>query len=154
MYLQRKSPEWKIVGEFFKKKIELAQNGAPSLWRDKELPAIKRLISDWQEAWQEKDLQRYIASYSDDFFSEGLDRDGWKRYKSELNKRYGQIRVTVSNLKINQLSSTRATVYFDQVYSSDRYHDRGKKTIQLIKRDGRWKIKREMWLPTGWGKTR
>jgi len=154
LYLQRKSPEWKIVGEFFNKKIELTQKGAPSLWRDKELPAIKRLISDWQQAWQEKDLQRYMASYSDDFFSEGLDREGWKRYKSELNKRYGQIRVTVSNLKINQLSSTGATAYFDQVYSSDRYYDRGKKTIQLIKRDGRWKIKREMWIPTGRGKTR
>ena len=99
------------------------------------------------KAWQGKDLQRYMASYSEEFFSLGLDKKGWKRHKSEINKRYAQIRVKISNLKIRLLSSERAVVYFDQEYSSHKYHDRGKKTIKLIKRDGKWKIKREMWVP-------
>ena len=66
--------------------------------------------------------------------------DGWKRHKSNINKRYGQIRVRISNLKIRLISPERATVHFEQDYSSDKYYDRGRKTIQLIKRDGKWKI--------------
>ena len=155
LYLQKRGPEWKIIDEFFKKKRELARRRVPpKLQRDRELLAIKHLISSWQEAWQEKDLQRYMASYSEDFFAHGLDRDGWKRHKFEINKRYGQIRVSISNLKIKLLSPERATVYFDQDYSSDKYHDSGRKTIQLIKRDGKWMIKTETWVMLGRGKRR
>lgn len=152
LYLRKKSPEWKIVDEFFKKKKEFTQKVPLRLKREEELLAIKRLVSNWRKAWQEKALQRYMASYSEDFFSLGLDREGWKRRKSEINKRYGEIRVTISNLKIRLLSSERATVDFDQEYGSDRYYDKGKKTIKLIKRDGKWKIKKEIWAPMGRGK--
>jgi uncharacterized protein (TIGR02246 family) len=131
-----------------------AQKVPPKPRREEEFLAIKRLISNWQKAWQEKDLQGYIASYSEDFFSHGLDRDGWKRHKSKINKRYGQIRVTISNLKIRLISPERATVHFEQDYSSDEYYDRGRKTIQLIKRDGKWKIKTETWVLIRRGKRR
>ncbi len=147
LYLQRKSTEWKIIDEFFKRKKEFVRKAPPRLRREEESLTIKGLISNWQKAWQGKDLQRYMASYSEEFFSLGLDKKGWKRHKSEINKRYAQIRVKISNLKIRLLSSERAVVYFDQEYSSHKYHDRGKKTIKLIKRDGKWKIKREMWVP-------
>ena len=154
LYVQKKSPEWKIVNEFFERKKEYAQTVPSRPRKEEESLTIKRLVSNWQKAWQEKDLQRYMANYSEDFFSLGLDRKGWRRHKSEINERYRQIRVTISNLKIRLLSSERATVYFDQEYSSDRYHDKGKKTIKLIKRDGKWKIRREIWAPIGRGKGR
>jgi murein L,D-transpeptidase YafK len=152
LYLEKKDAEWKIIDEFFKKKKELVREAPLKLKREEELLAIKRLISNWQKVWQEKDLQKYIDSYSEDFSSLGLDRKGWKRHKSEINRRYGQIRVTISNLKIKLISSKRAKACFDQKYSSDQYHDRGEKTIQLIKRGGKWKIQRETWVPAGRGR--
>jgi murein L,D-transpeptidase YafK len=154
LYLQKKSPEWTIVDEFFKRKSEYAWKAPSRPRREEEFLTIKRLVSTWQRAWQEKDLQRYMAHYSEDFFSLGLNRKGWRRHKSEINKRYGWISVTISNLKIKLLSSETATVRFDQEYSSDRYHDRGKKTIELIKRDGKWKIRTERWAPMRRGKRR
>jgi len=154
LYLQKKSPEWKIMDEFFKKEKELAREVPSRPGREEESLTIKRLVSDWQKAWQEKNLQRYMAHYSEDFFSLGLDHKGWRRHKSEINKRYGRISVTISNLKIKLLSSERATVCFDQEYSSDGYHDRGKKTVKLIKRDGKWKIRTEIWAPIRRGKRR
>jgi murein L,D-transpeptidase YafK len=154
LYLQKKGAEWKITDEFFRKKKELVQRVPSELQREEEISVIKGLISDWHKAWQEKDLQRYMDNYSKEFFSFGLDHNGWKRNKSEINKRYAQIRVRIRNLKIKLLSSERATVYFDQEYSSDQYHDKGKKTIHLIKRDGKWKIKGEIWTPIGRGKKR
>jgi len=154
LYLQKKSPEWGIVNEFFKKRKQYAKKAPSRPRREEEILSIKRLISNWQRAWQEKDLERYMAHYSEDFLSLGLDRKGWRRHKSEVNERRGQIKVTISNLKIRLLSTGRATVHFDQEYRSDRYHDKGRKTIKLIKRDGRWKIRREIWVPTGKGKGR
>ena len=148
LYLQKKSPEWKITNEFFKKGKDLAHKAPAKVQREKGLLAITRLISNWQRAWQEKDLQSYMAMYSRDFFSLGLDRDGWKRHKSEINKRYSRISVEISNLHIRLLSFERATARFDQEYRSDKYHDKGKKTIQLVKRNGRWKIKTETWAPS------
>jgi len=146
LYLQREGSEWKITDEFFKKTKEHIQEH-PELKKEEAFLAIKRLISDWQKAWQEKDLQRYMASYSEGFSSLGLDLKGWKRRKSEINKRCGQIKVTITNLKIKILSSKRAMVNFDQEYSSVIHHDKGRKTIQLIDREGKWKIKRETWTP-------
>ena len=154
LYLQKKGAEWKITDEFFRKKKELVKEAPSRLRREEEISVIKGLISDWHKAWQEKDLQRYMDNYSKDFSSLGLDYNGWKRHKFEVNKRYTQIRVKIRNLKIKLLSAERAIVYFDQEYSSDQYHDRGKKTIHLIKGDGTWKIKREIWTPIGRGKKR
>jgi len=108
--------------------------------------AIKQLIATWQQAWQEKDLRRYIACYSDDFSSRGLTRTGWERYKARVNGRYTNIQVTLSNLTAELLSATKALVSFDQHYRADQYHDWGKKTMRLIKKGGTWKIQRETWL--------
>ena len=112
LYLQREGSEWKITDEFFRKKKWHIQE-RPELKKEEAFLAIKRLISDWQKAWQEKDLKRYMASYSEGFSSLGLDLKGWKRRKSEINKRCGQIKVTITNLKIKILSSKRAMVNFD-----------------------------------------
>ena len=147
LYLMKKSPEWKITYEFFTKKKELAGKVPADVATNRELSALKRLISGWQKAWQEKDLEGYMAAYAKDFFALGLDRDGWRRHKSELNRKCRRIRVEVRNLRIKLISSARAIVRFDQEYSSDRLHDHGTKTIQLVKRDGRWRIKKETWVP-------
>ena len=148
LYLMKKSPDWKITYEFFTRQRELAAAKVPAaVAKRRELSAIKRLIFGWKEAWQKKDLEGYMAAYAEDFSALGLDRDGWRRHKSEINRKYRSIRVAVRNLRIKLLSSKRAVVRFDQEYSSDRFHDRGIKTIQLVKRDGRWKIKEETWVP-------
>ncbi|MBE9574809.1 MAG: tetratricopeptide repeat protein [Proteobacteria bacterium] len=108
--------------------------------------AIKQLITTWQQAWQQKDLPRYMACYSDDFYSRGLTRTRWERYRAKINGRYKNIQVSLSNLTVELLSSTKALTSFDQDYRADQYHDWGKKTMRLIKKDGTWKIQRETWL--------
>jgi uncharacterized protein (TIGR02246 family) len=147
LYLLKKSPEWKITYEFFTRQRELAGGVPQEVAKNKELSAIKRLISRWRKAWQEKDLKGYMAAYARDFSSLGLDRDGWRRHKSDLNRKCRRIHIEVRNLRIQLLSSDTAIVRFDQEYSSDRHYDNGRKTIQLVKRDGRWRIKTEKWVP-------
>ncbi len=143
LYLEKRSSEWEIVDEFFKRK---APSPLPPQ-RDDDRDAINRLLMRWQQAWQDKDLEGYMACYSEDFSSRGLNRKGWERHKTRLTDRYTNIRVTLSNLNIEFRSPTEARVFFDQDYRSDQYHDWGRKTMRLKKRDERWKIRREIWLP-------
>jgi murein L,D-transpeptidase YafK len=147
LYLLKKSPEWKITYEFFTKKKEFAGKPLPEVASETEASSIERLITRWQECWENKDLEGYMAAYAGDFTSRGLDRDGWRRYKAKINKESRRIRVEVNNLRIQLISSARAIAYLEQEYSSDRHHDYGRKTLQLVKRDGKWRIKRETWVP-------
>jgi len=146
LYLQQKSPEWKITDEFFQREhYPSPPPPAPPL-REPDRAAIKQLIATWKQAWQGEDVPRYMACYSDDFSSGGLTRGRWEQYKEKINGRYTNIQVTLSNLTIEPLSATKALVSFDQDYRSDQYHDWGKKTMRLRKKDGTWKIQRETWL--------
>jgi len=154
LYLLKKSPEWKITYEFFKKKRELVGRPAMKLVREREVSSIERLITRWQEAWQGKDIRDYMAVYAKDFFSRGLDRDGWRRHKAELNRKNRRIQVEVRDLRIHLLSSARAVACFNQGYRSDTHHDYGRKTLQLVKRDKAWKIKNETWVPLKGRRTR
>jgi murein L,D-transpeptidase YafK len=146
LYLQQKSPEWKITDEFFQRKHHLPPPPPAPPVRESDHAAIEQLIATWQQAWQGEDVTRYMACYSDDFSSRGLTRARWKQYKTRINGRYTNIQVTLSNLTIEPLSATKALVSFDQDYRSDQYHDWGKKTMRLTKKDGTWKIQRETWL--------
>ena len=138
LYLQQRSPEWKIVDEFFKRK-----DPPPP---QEDLAAIKQVIAEWQQAWERKDLTRYMACYTDDFTASGLTKKAWEQCKRRLNERYTNITVAVTNLTVELLAPREALVSFDQDYRSDHYHDWGRKTMHLMKRGERWKIQRETWL--------
>lgn len=148
LYLHKKGQKWKIVDEFFEKRKDFVQvKGPTEARREKNLLAIKRMISQWQQVWQDKEIQRYMTYYSQDFSSGGLNRTRWKKHKSRINKRYGHINITIRDLDVKLLSSERATASFYQEYCADKYQDQGRKTLQLIKRDEKWKIRREIWIP-------
>lgn len=147
LYLQKKNPEWKITGEFFKKRQEVIRKPSPPPQNEEVLAAINRLLATWQKAWQDKDLTTYMAHYADDFVCRGMDRAAWEKHKARVNKGTPAIAVTIKNASIRLLTPSQATVSFEQDYRSDTYHDRGQKTLELVKRGGTWKITREMWRP-------
>jgi ketosteroid isomerase-like protein len=111
-----------------------------------DLAAIKQVIAAWQQAWEKKDLDRYMACYTDDFTAGGLTKKTWEQHKRSLNERYTTITVAVTNLTVELLSPREALVSFDQDYRSDHYHDWGRKTMHLVKEDRTWKIRGETWL--------
>ncbi|HUU41058.1 MAG TPA: L,D-transpeptidase family protein [Desulfatiglandales bacterium] len=148
LYLQKNVEKWEIIDEFFKQEKELSKEPtSPTSEKQEDLSAIENLISNWRKAWQEKDLEGYMDSYATDFFSQGLNREDWGIYKSEIIKQYSQIKVNMSNLKIDLLSPDKAKITFIQEYYADKYSDKGKKTIKLIKKNGKWKIRSETWIP-------
>ncbi len=53
------------------------------------------------------------------------------------------INLELSAIDGEQVSAERARVSFDQAYRSDRYNDDVRKTLELVREDGRWKIVEE-----------
>jgi TolA-binding protein len=115
--------------------------------KESEVEEIKEMLTTWQKAWQEKALEVYMGHYADDFTSRGMNRSAWRKQKARVNGKTNSIVVTISKVTIRLLTRTKATVSFEQDYRSDNYHDRGTKTLVLIKRGEAWKITRETWRP-------
>lgn len=104
---------------------------------------IQAMVDGWLTAWSAMDIARYGDYYARDFRARGMDREGWIRYKDQLNRKYEFIRVSSKNLKARPAGNNRAQVSFVQRYESDRYQGVGIKQLILKREGGEWKIFRE-----------
>ena len=108
---------------------------------------ITRLIASWADAWQSKDLDRYIAHYHSDFRSKNGALSAWEADKTKLFQTHRNIQVTVSSIAVRQMENS-AYAFFQQRYTADLYRDTGYKRLELKKEGGDWKIYREDWFDT------
>ncbi|MFC1822757.1 L,D-transpeptidase family protein [Thermodesulfobacteriota bacterium] len=148
LYLHQNSREWKIVGEIFKeagtKPTVIAKKPAVS-----DLEEIEKVLYRWRRAWEQKDINSYMACYDPNFYSRGMDYRAWRKHRSTLNREHGIIKVKIRGLKINKTSGTTAKATFRQSYRADRYRDYGLKNIFFSKTGQNWKIKKEEWQALG-----
>jgi murein L,D-transpeptidase YafK len=144
LYLEQNSNQWKIVAEVFDKSYikRIVPRRQPSPSQE-----IKRLIDQWRQAWEQKDINTYISCYNPQFRSRGMDIKAWKEYKENLNRRYGSLKIDIYDLKLEQVSNRSVRAIFKQEYRTDRYYDYGLKLMFLTKEGEQWKIKREEWHP-------
>jgi murein L,D-transpeptidase YafK len=145
LYLEQNSDQWKIVGEFFDKSyIKRITTRRRPLSPSQE---IKRLIYQWRQAWEQKDIDTYISYYDPQFRSRGMDIKAWKQHKENLSRRYRSLRIAIHDLKLDQVSNRSARATFKQDFRADIYHDYGLKLMFLTKEGEHWRIKREEWHP-------
>ena len=143
LYLTQNSTEWKIIAETFTgyDKAKVAKISS-----DFNKQEVKDFLFVWKDAWENKDISGYILCYDKGFKSRGMDLDAWELHRRRLNDKYDIINVEISNLKIQSLSAgKKARVSFTQRYKADRYSDKGKKKILLVKKGKDWKIMEENW---------
>ena len=142
LYLTQNSKEWKIIAETFigYDKTKVAEK------KSSDRKRIKNFLLSWKNAWEKKDISGYISCYDKSFKSRGMDLDGWANHRQRLNDKYDTINVDISNIKIQPLASgKKARVSFTQKYKADRYRDKGKKKILLVREGKDWKIMEEEW---------
>jgi tetratricopeptide (TPR) repeat protein len=106
--------------------------------------AITAAVNKWAQAWSNKNLDQYFASYGASFKpAKGLSRQTWEQQRKERISKPSKISVEVSNLKIDADDST-AKAKFKQSYRADGQPIRTSKTL-LMKRDGdNWYIVEEI----------
>ena len=144
LYLTRNSTEWKIIDETFIGRDNARVAVKKSI--DSEKKEIKDFLFSWKGAWMKKDIVNYISCYDKAFKSRNMDLNAWEEHRQRLNEKYTSINVEISNIKIQLLASgKKARARFTQRYKADRYSDKGKKEILLVKKGTDWKILEENW---------
>lgn len=106
--------------------------------------AITSTVNKWAQAWSNKNLDQYFASYGVSFKpAKGLSRQAWEQQRKERINKPSKISVEISNLKIESDDSS-AKAKFKQSYRADGKPIRTSKTL-LMKRDGdSWYIVEEI----------
>ena len=100
---------------------------------------ITQTVREWAMAWSSKDIDSYLASYSQKF----PNRDEWMKQRQKALGKDGQIRISLTGIKVTAHDGDRANVTFMQDYWSQNYQDRVQKTLSLQKEGGTWKIVKE-----------
>ena len=100
-------------------------------------------VNAWAEAWSAKRLGAYFTHYVDGFAGDMVNAKAWQVSRKNKILHSKQIKVSLSELKINNLESS-VEVVFKQSYESGTYQDVGRKTLEMIKVKGLWLIKKEL----------
>lgn len=105
--------------------------------------AVEEAVQNWAEAWSNKDLKAYFASYGKDFEPQGGGkRSTWEDERQARIMGKSKISVRLEGLKIS-VSGTKATVKFRQDYKADGLSVSSRKTLEMVKHGDRWQIVRE-----------
>ncbi len=104
--------------------------------------SIRNLIAEWLESWKSGDMETYRSCYAPDFQSRGMNLDAWVAHKTKIIRNSKKIDIRMERLQITAREND-ATAAFVQHYSSSASKNSGKKTLELKKTDGQWRIYRE-----------
>ena len=101
-------------------------------------------VNGWAKAWSSKDADGYLAHYTKDFKTPGgQPRDAWEKARRERITAPKSIAVAIESPKVTMQGNERASVAFRQNYQSDVLKATSRKTLVLVKADGRWLIEEE-----------
>lgn len=105
---------------------------------------LVELVDAWADAWSNQDVERYLTFYARDFLpTNGTSRDQWSAQRRQRIEAPESIEVRIEAAEVDLLNPERAEVTFVQLYRSDRFSDRVRKVLVLVREVGGWKITAE-----------
>ncbi len=135
--------------------VESRQPAAPIQAETTEVPKVQApapavdlqaqaypVIEHWRQAWSARDIDQYLASYSDNFVpADGASRAAWAEARRKNFASRDSIAVSVRGLTAEADGEDAIKVYFQQDYASGRYRESGQwKTLVLQREDAGWRI--------------
>ena len=110
---------------------------------DRDEEEVLKAVENWAKAWSSKDTNGYLAHYAKDFQTpKGEPHKVWAEERRNRIEGKGRINVKIESAKVD-VEGSSATVKFRQIYTSDQLTANSRKTLHLIKQDGKWQIKQE-----------
>lgn len=106
---------------------------------------VMSAIEHWRNAWQGRDVVRYLNAYAPDFKSQnGLSPDAWRAQRRQRLKAARTVQVVLEDVQLRfAKDGNTVTVAFVERLAADDYRHTGSKVLELQHlRDG-WKIIRE-----------
>ncbi len=110
-----------------------------------ERAAIAAFTENWANAWQNKQIDRYMECYDERFRGSGRNKAQQRRHKVQLNELYKKIQVDLTDLRIYQYHDY-SVVSFIQNYRSDLFRSVGRKWLYLARTADGYKIFSERFL--------
>lgn len=124
-------------------KIEEKPASKPALINTKDHDDVLRAAENWAKAWSNKDTNGYLAYYAKDFEPpKGESRKAWAEERRARIEGKGRINVKIETPKVI-VEGRSATIKFRQIYTSDKLTANSRKSLEMIKQDGKWLIKSE-----------
>ncbi|KAF0843268.1 murein L,D-transpeptidase YafK [Methylovorus glucosotrophus] len=108
-----------------------------------EQPQLQKALDQWRQDWQAQDTDRYLSHYSDRFFSQTSDINGWSREKRRIQSDKKPVSIVLSNISMIRYPNSQipmAVVSFDQEFKSEFLDSRMRKRQYWIYEGQRWKI--------------
>jgi tetratricopeptide (TPR) repeat protein len=105
---------------------------------------VLKAVNGWAQAWSKKDADAYLAYYANDFKTPGSEgRAEWEKTRRARITAPKSIAVGVESAKVTMSGADRATVTFRQNYRSDVLKSNSRKTLVMVRSNGRWQIVEE-----------
>ncbi|MCJ7596878.1 MAG: L,D-transpeptidase family protein [Desulfobacterales bacterium] len=106
---------------------------------EEEAEALLKTLEDWRQAWEAKEIDKYMSFYNSQFSSSSMDWHQWKQYKHRLAKKYGGINVGIDNISLFKNDGLVLSM-FNQKYGTGGFHSEGEKSLFLRQNSKEWKI--------------
>ena len=104
---------------------------------------VARTIEAWARAWSRKDTKAYFAHYAADFRPpRGMSRKAWEEGRLRPMRKPGRLLVEVDDIRV-AFADGKATVRFQQTFTSPALTSTVAKTVVLVRSGGRWLIQEE-----------
>lgn len=104
---------------------------------------VMKVVERWVSVWSEKNTKAYLAHYAKDFQTpNGESRKSWMEERRSRIEGKNKITVKLDKPTITVDGNT-ATVKFRQNYQSGALVASSRKTLLMVKQDGKWLIKQE-----------
>lgn len=104
---------------------------------------VLKTVEQWVKVWSQKNTKAYLAHYAKDFQTpNGESRKSWMEERRSRIEGKGKITVQLDKPTVTVDGNT-ATVKFRQNYQSGALVASSRKTLLMVKQDGKWLIKQE-----------
>lgn len=101
------------------------------------------MVDAWAKAWSRKDVKSYLSFYDKDFRAPGgASRKAWEQEREQRVGKPGKISVDIEKPDA-KVDGDVAIVRFRQNYDSPGFNSSTAKTLELVKRNGTWRIRQE-----------
>ena len=105
---------------------------------------VIQAVQAWASAWSRQSTESYLAFYAKDFKTpNGEPRSQWEDVRKQRIAAPKKIEVSIESPKVVFKGDNSAVVTFRQLYRSDSLKVIGRKTLVMIRDDGRWVIQQE-----------
>jgi len=108
-----------------------------------EKKALKEAVDNWLFDWQSQNTSQYLAHYSQDFSSNGINYKQWSAHKTSVQASKAKIDIAISDISMFAYPDTTkkiVVVDFTQDYSSPNLNNKMQKRQYWILENNHWKI--------------